>query len=440
MGEPVTMSEPADQPDPTDQPAPGPFSRRTFELLRHGPFGRYAVGETISMTGTWMQAMAQGWVMASLTDKAVMLGMVNFLGALPMLALSMYGGTFADKYDKRKILVGANVVQIVLAAAVGWLVMTGRIHIWHILTAAVLLGFASAFEMPSASALVPELVDRDNIVTAIAVDRSIFHGTRLVGPALAGWLIARLGQASAFYANAASFLAMIIALATIAPRAKGTVAEEEQRATGGMKAGIDYVKQDRPTIAMLGIMASNSLCIFPFMAVMMPLYAKNTLGLDAKYTGFLMAVSGVGSLVASMGVLSVPRPRRLPYMFVGMGVIVLGLLGMSVAHVFWQAALSLAALAVGTSFNYALANTTVQERAPGPLRGRVSALAMISFVGVMPFSSLLVTELADFTSIRLAMGVCAAAYGVISFGLFAGPGKNCGELPLARTAAVPVEA
>ena len=425
--------------DPADAKSTSLFSRQTYDVLFRGPFGRYAVAESVSMTGTWMQTFAQSWVMAGLTDRALMLGLVQFLGALPMLALSAYGGTFADKYDKRKILIVTNVVQIILAAVVGWLVMTGRVQIWHIFTAAVLLGFAAAFEMPSASALVPELVGRDHIVTAIAVDRSIFHGSRLVGPSLGGWLIVRLGTASAFYANAASFLAMILALATFAPRARGTAEEEEQRATGGMKAGWEYVKQDRPTIAMLGVMASNSLCIFPFMAVMMTLYAKNTLHLNAGATGWLMSVSGIGSLVASMGVLSVPRARRLSFMVAGMVIIVLGLTGMALAQAFWQAAGGLAALAVGTSFNYALANTTVQERAPGPLRGRVSALAMISFVGVMPFSSLLVTELADLTSIRLAMFVCAAAYAVISFALFAGPGRNCGELPLAQTAAVPVE-
>ncbi len=434
------MSESADPNNPADTPAPGPFSRRSYEMLRHGPLGRYMAGEAISMTGTWMQNFAQGWVMAGLTNRAVMLGMVNFAAALPMLALSMYAGTLADKYDKRKILVITNVVQIVLAVLLGWLVMTHRVQIWHVLVSALLLGFASAFEMPSASALVPELVDREHIVTAIAVDRSIFHGTRLLGPSLAGFLAARLGTASAFFANATSFLAMIIALFTIAPRTQGTVEEETQRATGGMKAGWDYVKQDRPTMAMLGLMASNSLCIFPFMAVMMPLYAKNTLGLDVQYTSWLMSVSGVGSLVATMGVLSVPRARRLPSMFVGMGVIVLALLGLSAARSFWQAAAALAALAVGTSFNYALANTTVQERAPGPIRGRVSALAMLSFVGVMPFSSLIVTEFADFTSIRLSMAVCAVAYGVVSFVLFAGPGRSCGELPLPQTIAVPVEA
>ena len=433
--------------DAADSTSVSPFSRRTFDLMRRGPFGRYAVGETISMTGTWMQTMAQSWVMTGLTQKAVMLGLVNFTGAIPMLALTMYGGTVADKLDKRKILVVTNVVQIILAVAIGWLVMTGRIQIWHILTASVLLGISAAFEMPSSSAFVPELVDREHIVTAVAVDRAIFHGTRLVGPALAGWLISRLGhaygpqlgQASAFYLNALSFLAMIAAIASIRPRAKGTAEEEHQRSTGGMKAGIDYVKQDRPTMAMLGLMASNSLCIFPFMAVMMPLYARDTLHLDANHTGLLMGVSGIGSLVASVGMLSVPRHRRLPMMIAGTVDIALALTGLAFARVFWQAAAALAALAVGTSFNYAVANTTVQERAPGPLRGRVSALAMMSFVGVMPFSSLLVTTLSDFTSIRVSMVAAALVYAAVSLLIFAGPGRGCSELPREQTAAVPME-
>ena len=294
--------------------------------------------------------------------------------------------------------------------------------------------------MPSASALVPELVDRQNIVTAIAADRAIFHGTRLIGPALAGWLAALLGTASAFFANAASFFAMIIALGTIAPRTAGTAEEEEQRATGGMKAGFNYVRQDRPTMAMLGLMASNSLCIFPFMAVMMPLYGRNTLHLDVKYTGYLMGVSGIGSLIAAVGMLGVPRPKRLPAMIVASVDIALALTGLSLARNFWQGAGALSALAVGTSFNFALANTTVQERAPGPLRGRVSALAMMSFVGVMPFSSMLVGGLVDHTSIRFAMVVGAIGYSVASFFVFAGPGRQCSELPPAQIAAVPVEA
>ena len=176
------------------------------------------------------------------------------------------------------------------------------------------------------------------------------------------------------------------------------------------------------------------------MAVMMPLYARFTLHLNAEYTGSLMAVSGIGSLVASVGMLSVPRPQRLPWMIAGTVDIALALTGLAMARVFWQAAAALAALAVGTSFNYALANTTIQERAPGPLRGRISALAMMSFVGVMPFSSVLVTALADSTSIRVAMVGCAICYAAVSFVIFAGPGRRCAELPVGQTAAVPMEA
>lgn len=417
-------------------PPPAP-ARNVPALLRRGPFARYAAGESISMTGTWMQAMAQGWVMTELTDKAFKLGLVNFAGSIPMLALTMYGGAVADRFDKRKILLATQVVQIALAVAVGWLIATHQVQIWHVVTAAALLGIAAAFEMPSSSALVPELVAKNEIASAVAVDRAIFHGTRLIGPALAGFLIGRYGTASAFYANAATFVALMIALLTIQPRQKGSEEEEKERSSG-MKAGIDYVRGDRPTVAMLSLMAATSLCIFPFMAVMMPLYSKQVLGLDARLTGLLMAVSGVGSLVASVGLLSVPRPQRKGWMVAAAIDTALSLFVLSRAQSFGLAAASLATLAVGTSLNYGLANTTVQERAPGPLRGRVSALAAMSFVGIMPFASLGVTAIADGAGMRLAMAGCAAVYAAAAGWVFAGPGRRAAELA-APVAAAPAE-
>ncbi len=411
-------------------------ARNVPALLRRGPFARYAAGEAVSMTGTWMQQMAQGWVMTSLTNRALMLGMVSFAGSIPMLALTMYGGTAADRFDKRKILLATQVVQIALALIVGWLIATQQVKIWHIIVAAVLLGISAAFEMPSASALVPELVAKSEIASAVAIDRAIFHGTRLVGPAIAGYLIGRFGTASAFFVNAASFLALMIALLTIAPRQMGSAQEEEER-TSGMKAGIDYVRGDRPTLGMLGLMASASLCVFPFMAVMMPLYARDVLALDARHTGLLMAVSGVGSLVAAVGLLSVPRAHRVRWMIVASVDIGIALAALSQSHSFEMAALSLTALAVGTSLNYGLANTTVQERAPGPLRGRVSALAALSFVGVMPFTSMGVTAVADWVGMRTTMLGSAGLYALAATLVFSGPGRHCAELP---AAAEPMEA
>ncbi len=416
-----------------------PLTLRTFALLVRGPFGRYAAGTAVSQTGTWMQNMAQSWVMTGLTNSAFTLSWVQVAFSLPMLALTMYGGTAADRYDKRKILIATQIVQAALAVGIGLLVMSGHIHIWHILAAAFMLGISGAFEMPADSALVPELVDKEHIGNAIAIDRSIFHGTRLVGPAFAGQLINGLGAAAAFFANALSFAALIAALASIEPRAQGSAEEETQRSSG-MKAGFDYVRQDRPTMAMLGIMAANAMCIFPFMAVMLLPYARHDLKLDAGYASLLMTVSGAGSVVASLGMLRVPRSRRVPFMAMATVGIVAAMLAMAAARNFGVAVVAMTVLAMGTSLNYGLANTTVQERAPGPMRGRVSALAMLSFVGVMPFASLAITEIADLTSIRRTVVGCAIAYGIAAFYLFAGPARRAAELPAVVAPPVPIEA
>src|SRR5216110_287734 len=177
----------------TDSPA---TRRGMLALLRPGPFRRYIIGSAISDTGTWMQVMAQGWVMSSLTNQALMLGMVNFAAGIPTLALTMIGGSAADRYDKRMILIATQVVQIGTAITLGVLAMTGRIQIWHVVLIAAVLGTCIAFEMPAISALVPELVKKEQIATAIALDRSVFHGSRLVGPFVAGLFVAWWGAAS----------------------------------------------------------------------------------------------------------------------------------------------------------------------------------------------------------------------------------------------------
>ena len=207
-----------------------------------------------------------------------------------------------------------------------------------------------------------------------------------------------------------------------------------------MKAGIVYVRQDKPTLAMLGLMAANALWIFPFLGVMMPLYARDVIHLDSSHTGWLMAVSGAGAVVASACIPLVPRPLRLPWMIAGTTVIALSMTALALAQNFQMAIASLAALGAGTSFNYGLANTTVQERSPGPLRGRVSALAMLSFVGVMPFTSLAVTALADRIGLRTAMLVGGAGYAACSLLIFGGPARRMDDLPAAQIAALPLEA
>src|SRR5919201_729624 len=177
---------------------------KSLALLRQGPFRRYIIGSLISDSGTWMQMMAQSWVMSALTNKAILLGLVNFAAGLPALVLAPMAGSLADRFDKRKILVATQIVQIIFAVSLGLLIFTGRVQVWHIIFFALLLGIAFSYEMPAISALVPELVKRDEIGAAVALDRSVFHGSRLIEPSLAGFLVGWWGAASAFFAHALS--------------------------------------------------------------------------------------------------------------------------------------------------------------------------------------------------------------------------------------------
>jgi MFS family permease len=387
-----------------------PFRQRALELLRAGPFRRYILGSAVSDTGTWMQVMAQAWVMSSLTDKALLLGMVNFAAGIPTLLLTMIGGSVADRYDKRKILITAQIVQSILAAILGTLVLTGTIQVWHVIVLAACLGICIAFEMPAISALVPELVKHEQIATAIALDRSVFHGSRLVGPSVAGLLVASIGAAAAFYANAVSFFALMAAMISLPARKIGTAEEEKQRRSG-FKDGLRYVRSDRTILCMIGMIALTTIFVFPFLSVMLPLYVRNILHLGADRMGFLMAVSGTGSLAGSLGLLSVARGHRFRFITLAAVVAAVALFSMSRSVDFTLTAICMVILAVCLSLNFGLAGTIVQERAPSHLRGRVSAVFGLSFFGLMPIAGLLTTELSDLIGMQTALMISSICFG-----------------------------
>ena len=406
-----------------------PFHQKALALLKAGPFRRYIIGSAISDTGTWMQVMAQGWVVSTLTNKAIVLGMVNFAAGLPTLALTMIGGSAADRYDKRKILIATQIVQIALAIILGWLIMAGRIQIWHVIVLAALLGIAIAFEMPAISALVPELVRRDQIATAVAMDRSVFHGSRLVGPSLAGLFVGWWGAASAFFANAFSFLALIVALLSLPKRPIGTKEEEEQRRSGIMD-GFRYVASERTVLAMIALIALTTVFVFPVISVMLPLYVRNVLQLGPREMGWLMATSGTGAFFGSLGLLSVARERRLKFMSGNVLAVAAGVFSMSRSHSFALTACSMGVLAIALSMNFGLANTIVQEHAPPHLRGRVSAVFGLSFFGLMPIAGLIVTGFSDLIGMRTALAVASIIYGTGAFSILTVAGRHVCDQPV----------
>jgi MFS family permease len=397
-------------------------------VLRNSAFRRYIIGSAISDTGTWMQTMAQAWLMTTLTSSALMLGFVNLCAGLPMIALTMIGGSAADRFDKRKILLITQYVQISIAISIGLLILTGHIAIWQVFMFAAILGVSNSFEMPTLSALVPELVGREKIQPAISLDRTVFHGSRMVGFSLAGIAIKAWGMASAFFVNAISFVAMIIAIMSLPPRTKGTAEEEEKRASG-IKEGFRYIANDRPSLAMLILIATQSFCIFPIITIMMPLYGKLVLHLGPERVSYLMGASAVGSIVGSLFLISLPRGQRVPVMMINAAIVTGAIFGLSRAPAFYFATAIMILNSLGLAMNFALCSTIVQERAPDYLRGRVSGVFMLGFVGIMPFAGLGVTSLSDLIGMPTALMIAAISYGVITLIVLARIRKECAEPP-----------
>ena len=404
-----------------------PTTSTTAERFPNGPFTRYMVGEGISMTGTWMQGMALGWVMTEVVVKDKLREYEGLLQAAPhlasglvMLGLFRLGGAYADRHDKRFILQVCQVAQIGFALAIGQLIAHGSLHTWHLIVAAALLGISSSFEMPAAAAIVPELVAKENVAKAISVDRAVFHATRLVGPAAAGFLVVRYGAEWAFYLNAASFVALMIAIATLPRRAQGTV-EEEQKRQGGAGEGFRHVRQDKPSLAMVALLATNTLFVFPVIIVLLPLYVKNDLfaatsqQATPEQMGLLMLCSGAGSVCGSLLIMALRPSLRRIAILTGMVLACGALVSLSQATGLIWAGISLVCLAVGVSTLVGLANTIVQERSPAELRGRVSAVAGLSFFGFLPFAAIIMGWMTDLFKLRNVLLGSSICYAVIGF-------------------------
>jgi len=407
-------------------------TRNALSVLRNAPFRRYIIGSLISDTGSWMQVMAQGWVMATLTPKAIWLGMANLAAGLPMLLLTMVGGAAADRFDKRKILLITQFVQIGIACGIGFLILKGQIEIWQILAFAVVLGISNSFEMPTQSALVPELVGHSEIQSGISIDRSVFHGSRVLGPYIGGKLIAKLGTAFAFFANAISFVALIIAILTLPRRRQGTK-EEEKKRTSGIKDGFRFVAHDKPSLAMVTLIATQAVFIFPIITVMMPLYVQRVLGLGPNEFGTLMGASAIGSFVGSIFLIGLPRDKRVPLMMINAVAISMVIVGLSFGPGFYTVMALLIVNSLGLATNFGLCSTIVQERAPDYLRGRVSAVFMLSFVGLMPFAGLGVTSLSDKIGMPRALAIAAISYGAITLFVLVRVRKQCSEAGVCET-------
>jgi MFS family permease len=387
--------------------------KNTFAAFRHRNFQLFFAGQGVSLVGTWMQMVAEGWLVYQLSHSPFTLGFIRFLNTIPFTVLTLVGGAVADRMDKRRILIATQTVAMALAFTLAGLVHSGTVKVWHVAGLAFLLGIVNAFDVPARQSFVVEMVGKEDLMNAIALNSSMFNGARVFGPALAGVLIGVVGLAGCFTLNGLSFMAVIAGymLMRMPPRTEKPGGQASIREA--TVEAVKFVANNRILRTVLSLVALVSLFGWPY-SVLMPVFAKDILHVGATGYGCLMAVNGLGALLGALTLASLGgQVRRRKLLFTGV-------LGFSVMTFIFALSrnvwLSGAALACGGWFMiifFATANTSVQLRSPDALRGRIMGIYALAFIGLSPVGSLLAGTVARETSAPFAIAagavICAVA-------------------------------
>lgn len=386
--------------------------RKTFSALRHRNFRLFFVGQLISLIGTWMTTTAQGWLVYQLTGSKVLLGVVAAAASAPMLVFSTWGGYAADRYPKRSVLVCTQISAMIISLAMAALVWTGVVLPWHIIALAVCSGVTTAFDMPTRQAFVIEMTSREDLMNAISLNSSIFNAARVIGPSVAGILMAKVGIAMCFFLDGVSFIAVIASLLAMRV-AKREPVRSESGPLGQALEGFRYVWTHPRPLTILALFAVVGIFGWSY-SVLMPAFARDVLHLGEQGYGLLMAASGVGALIAALTVATVGHIWPSRAMALGGVWIFSG--GLALFAFNRLLPLSLVLLAVsgfGIVLFFSTSNTVLQTIVPDEMRGRVMGIWTLIFGGMIPLGSLQAGAMAHYvgTPWTIAIGavVCAAA-------------------------------
>ena len=366
-----------------------------WRALRHRNFRLFFGGQTISLIGTWMTRVATAWLVYRLTGSALLLGTVSFMGQIPTFLLAPFAGVWVDRLDRRQVLVWTQALSMVQSLALAALTLSGRITIPWILALAVAQGVINAFDMPGRQAFMVQMVeDKQDLGNAIAINSSMVNMARLVGPSLAGLLIAATNEGWCFFADGVSYLAVIASLLMMRLHAPA-VKREATSTLHELKEGWAYVSGFLPVRTILLLFAVVSLMGMPFV-VLMPLFAAKVLGGGPHTLGFLMGAVGVGALVSAISLAARRTVRGLVKMIpIAAAVFGLGLIGFGLSRSFWLSMGMVLVAGMGMMQGMAASNTIIQTLVSEDMRGRVMSFYTMAFVGMAPFGSLLAGTLAD---------------------------------------------
>ena len=364
-----------------------------LRALRSRNYRLFVAGQLVSLIGTWMQMVAQSWLIYRLTRSAALLGVVGFAGQIPVFILAPLGGVIADRMNRHRVLIATQSTMMALAFALAALTLGGHVRVWQILVLASLLGITNAFDIPARQAFLVETVDRDDIINAIALNSSMLNGARVVGPAVAGLVVAAVGEGWCFLLNAISYVAVIGALFMMRIDAPPQ-AHVHASAWDSVIEGFAYSWHTRPVRALLLLLGLVSLMGMPY-SVLMPIIADRILGGGPNAYGLLLSASGAGALAGAAS-LTLRRHIRglgrwVAVSSIGFGV---SLIAFSFSRSLWLSALLLVPAGFFVMVEMAASNTLIQSMIPDRLRGRVMAVYSMMFMGMAPVGALIAGALA----------------------------------------------
>jgi MFS family permease len=391
---------------------------RFARALRHRNYRLFFSGQLISLVGTWMQSVAEAWLVYRLTGSAALLGVAGFASQIPVLFLATIGGTVADRFNRHRILVVTQTLSMVLPLILATLVLTGRVQVWHVLTLAALLGIVNAFDVPARQSFVVEMVGKDDLVNAIALNSSIVNAARAIGPAVAGILVAAVGEGWCFLLNGLSYIAVItgLLLMKLPPRLK---TDHPGPTLAGITGGFRYVLRTMPVRDLLLMVGLVSVAGIPY-TTLMPIFAEEILHGGARGLGLLMASAGVGSLAGALTLASRSSVRGLGRI-VAASALVFGvsLTLFALSRSFWLSAAILLVVGMSMITQAASTNTLIQSMVPDDMRGRVMAIYAMSFMGMSPVGALVEGWIAERIGAphTVMIGGCVCVAGAIVFNI-----------------------
>lgn len=377
-----------------------------LRAFRHRNYQLFFAGQLISLVGTWMQSVAESWLVYRLTGSAALLGVTAFCSQIPVFLLAPIGGTTADRVNRHRVMVTTQTVSMLLPLTLSALTFSGRVQPWHVFILAGCLGVVNAFDIPARQAFVVEMVGRDDLLNAIALNSSMVNGARVVGPAVAGILVAAVGEGWCFLVNGVSYVAVITGL-LLMEVPKTTRDRGPHSPVQATIAGFQFAARTPPVRAVLLLLGLVSFAGMPY-AVLMPVFAESILHGGARGLGTLMAASGLGALGGALSLAARKGVRGLGgWIATAAASFGVALALFSLSRTFWLSVLLLVPVGASIMVQMASSNTLLQAMVPDNLRGRVMSMYSMMFLGMSPFGGLLAGFLAE----RLGAPVIVALGG-----------------------------